>query len=63
MNSRDQKLKMRVDKLCVVSQFDESIERKITYAKLKKMIQGIQTISRSIYPKQRRKTLPKSIID
>ncbi|EEP2640042.1 hypothetical protein R2132_004500 [Salmonella enterica] len=37
MNSRDQKLKMRVDKLCVVSQFDESIERKITYAKLKKM--------------------------
>lgn len=37
MNTRDQKLKMRVDKLCVVSQFDKNTEMKITYAKLKRM--------------------------
>ncbi|WP_445335667.1 hypothetical protein ACSR9H_00365 [Citrobacter koseri] len=37
MNTRGQKLKMRVDKLCVVSQFDENTEMKITYAKLKRM--------------------------
>lgn len=37
MNTRDQKLKMRVDKLCVVSQFDENNQMNITYAKLKRM--------------------------
>lgn len=37
MNTRDQKLKMRVDKLSVVSQFDENTEMKIIYAKLKRM--------------------------
>ncbi|EGJ3414432.1 hypothetical protein IHC78_004374 [Salmonella enterica subsp. houtenae] len=37
MNTREQKLKMRVDKLCVVSQFDKNTEMKITYAILKRM--------------------------
>lgn len=36
-NTRDQKLKMRVDKLSVVSHFEKSGEMKITYAKLKRM--------------------------
>ena len=34
MNTRDQKLKIRVDKLSVVSQFDENIEMKKTYSNL-----------------------------
>ncbi|WP_405078603.1 hypothetical protein ACI51Z_20765 [Pectobacterium carotovorum] len=37
MNTRDQKLKMRADKLSVVSSFYNSEERKITHTKLKKM--------------------------
>ncbi|EPR3509695.1 hypothetical protein [Serratia marcescens] len=36
-NTRDQKLKMRADKLSVVSSFHNSEERKITYKILKKM--------------------------
>lgn len=38
-NARDQKLKMRVDKLCVVSRFVRSAEKKAIYAKLEKMRQ------------------------
>ncbi|HCB1700416.1 TPA: hypothetical protein MYP69_005252, partial [Citrobacter freundii] len=34
MSTRDQKLKIRVDKLSVVSQFDENIEMKKTYSNL-----------------------------
>lgn len=34
MNTRDQKLKIRVDKLSVVSQFDENTEMKKTYSNL-----------------------------
>lgn len=38
-NTRDQKLKMRADKLSVVSSFHNSEEKKITYKRLKKMRQ------------------------
>ncbi|MCA6952804.1 hypothetical protein [Pectobacterium polaris] len=41
MNTRDQKLKMRADKLSIVSSFHNSEERKITYKKLKKMRQKV----------------------
>ncbi|CNL85147.1 hypothetical protein [Yersinia kristensenii] len=39
-NNKEQRLKMRTDKLSVVSRFDNSIERKKTYTKLKKMRQN-----------------------